>query len=368
MNFKFIPGLVLVLSDWFGIAAVAFGGPPLGPGPTLPGVSKGQIETYWLAPYVWVSAGFGGTTVTWFAEDGHVKRQMPVSGIEPGFVDVIGKGETVQGVNEDWQITLPPEPPPVQSGYSMSGFITSTRDSRVFIHEYHPQPGRIALDIYLHGKLAHTLGPYWQYQASEVELNDDGSASLQVWKDEAHSATQVVTTDANGAVGPETDCGQPGSPAIGPNPRCLGRIPTACKSLFSTSIGFDDRYHLIDWNTGKSLWDIPCPGSEKAQALAVGFTPKLIVFAVAELYKPGPWRGEQWVLDNNGKEWIRAFYAVSVQDGSIVARWQAKYPQRLAGDERDQFIWLGGKFFYVTASEFVELNSDDTMAKKNGWH
>jgi hypothetical protein len=188
MKLKLLLCSSLVLSSWFGccITASALGVPPPGPGPTLPGVSKGQIETYWLAPYVWVSEGFGGTTVTWFTEDGHIRRQTAVSGIEPGFVNVIGQEETILGVNEDWKITLPPEPPPVQSGYSMSGYITSTPDSRVFVHEYHPRPGQIALDIYLHGVLTNTVGPFWQYLGRDVELHDDGSASLPIWKDQAH--------------------------------------------------------------------------------------------------------------------------------------------------------------------------------------
>jgi hypothetical protein len=50
--------------------------PPPGPFPDLPGVSKGKIETYWLAPYVRVSEGFGGTTITWFAEGDRQQRMQ----------------------------------------------------------------------------------------------------------------------------------------------------------------------------------------------------------------------------------------------------------------------------------------------------
>jgi len=370
--------------------------------PDLPGVSKGKIETYWLAPYVRTSEGLGGKTITWFAEDGHIKRQTAVSGIEPGFVDIIGKRETMQGVNEDWQITLPPEPPPVESGYSMSGYITSTPDSRVFVHQLHPKPGWIAVDIYIHGKLANTVGPCLQYMGWAAELNDDGSTALIVWKDVSHTMAQVITTDTNGTIRFRADCGQSVCPpivapdgagvllhpntggsdentfmwfthdgklnsmAINPNPYCVGWVPKSCQSLFSTR-GFEDRYQLIDWNTGKSLWDILCPGTGKAQALSVGFTPKLIIFAVVELYKPGPWRGAEWFLGNSGQEWIRTFYAVNVQDGSLAARWQAHSPQRLAGEERDHFLSLGDKLFFVTAGEVVELNPEDIVSKKNGW-
>ena len=88
---------------------------------------------------------------------------------------------------------------------------------------------------------------------------------------------------------------------------------------------------------------------------------------MAELNKPGPWRGAEWTLGNSGKEWIRAFYAVNVHDGSLAARWQAHYPQRLAGEERDHFLSLGNKLYFITASEVVELNPEDIVSKKNGW-
>jgi hypothetical protein len=253
----------------------------------------------------------------------------------------------------------------------MSGYITSTMDSRVFVHEFHPKPGWIALDIHVHGKLANKVGPFLDFLGKDVELNEDGSTALTVWKDESHTVTQVVTTDTNGIIRFRVDGDSsvvaPGGallrpdtrPDLGPNPRCVGWTPQTHQSLYSTSIGFEYRCRLIDWDAGKSLWDIPCTGNRKAQALSVGFTPKLIIFAVAELYKPGPWRGAEWTLGNRGKEWIRTFYAVNIQDGSLAARWQAHYPQRLAGEERDHFLSLGDKLFYVTASEVVELIPED---------
>jgi hypothetical protein len=406
MKLKFLLCLALILGGWFAgcVTASAFGGvPPPGPFPDLPGVSKGKIETYWLAPYVRASEGLGGKTITWFAEDGHIKLQTAVNAIEHGFVVIGGKRETFQGVNEDWQITLPPEPPPVQSGYSMSGYNTSTMDSRVFVRQFHPKPGLIALDIYVHGKLANMVGPFLDYQDREVELNEDGGTALIVWKDESHTMAQIITTDTNGVINFRVDCGQivdspiaapDGTGAllhpntggsdentfmwftkegklhsifINPNPYCVGWIPETHQSLYSTSIGFGYRYQLIDWDTGKSLWEIPCPGTGKPQVLSVGFTPKLIIFAVAELYKPGSWQGAEWTLDNSGQEWIRTFYAVNVQDGRLAARWQAQTPQRLAGEERDHFLSLGDKLFFVTAGEVVELNPADIASKKNGW-
>jgi hypothetical protein len=183
--------------------------PPPQPGPYLPGGDKGRAETYWLAPYVQASEGFGGTRLTWFKEDGRIRRQANVGGIEPGFIFTIGHGEVVEGVSEAWKITLPPEPKAVQSGYDMSGYTTSTPDSRVFVHEFHPKPGWIALDLYVHGLLANTVGPFPQYGGEDAQLSDDGSTALIVWKDETKTTAQVVTTSSNGAVRLRVDCDNP---------------------------------------------------------------------------------------------------------------------------------------------------------------
>jgi hypothetical protein len=349
-------------------------GPP--PGPDLPNGDAYKMKSYWLAPYVRVSEGFGGTTVAWFGEDGHIKRQNAVSGVEPGFVNLIGYGE-IQGVNEDWIINLPREHIDDDSHYAMSGYITSTPDSRVFVHEYHPKGGWVAEDIYVHGKLANKVGPFVQHLADEIQLNDDGSASLWIWKDESRTDVQIVTLDTNGFIVSREDGGSdlvaPGgvllhpkaSPDLGRNSRDMGWIPGSHKSLRSSSIGFDDRYHLVDWDTGKQLWDISCPGG--GYSLAIGLTPKYVLFAVEELYRAGAWRGDERVLTNNRKEWIRAFYAVNVEDGHVHARWQTEIPSRLGDVDHDHFLQLGDKLYYITAGEFIKLNLEDIAAKQNGW-
>ena len=354
--------------------------------------------------------------VTWFNEDGMIKRQTEVSILEPGFVDIISRrfpeavvrsrvapdfirrsaySNVIQGVNEEWKIVLPNKTGP-------SGCETSTPDSRVFVDEFHPRQGLIALDIYVHGKLENTVGPFRQYGFESVHLSDDGSAALIVWKDESKKTAQLVVLDPGGKVSFRVDCDHPvhspiaapgGAGAlllpnqggtnqntflwytrdgklstleVSPNPYCVGWVPDSRKSLFSTSLGYDHRYRLIDWDTGKSLWDIPCPG-DHGHALAIGLTPRLVIFAVGELYKPGPWRGTQLVVREGEKEWIRAFYAISVKDGSLVARWQAPYPRRLSTDDRDSFLRLGDKLFFITAHEVVELSDDEIISKSNGW-
>ena len=385
----------------------------------LPGIGKGKVEAYWVGPYVRylrVSGDGNGGTVTWFTDDWKQKRQTTVSSVQPGFATTVSRRfpealvrhrfaldfvrrsayqNIVHGVNEDWSFVLPNKAGP-------SGYLTSTPDSRVFVHEFHPTQGRIALDVYVHGKLANTVGPFRQYPAGDVSLSDYGSAALIVWKDETERTARLVVLDGNGKISFRVDCDHPvRSPIsapkgigallrsntgdstqntfrwytregkmqsldIAPNPHCVGWIPETRKSLFSTSVGFEHRYRLIDWDTAKTLWEIPSPGDD-GHALAIGLTPRLVVFAVGELYRPGPWRGTQWVLREGEKEWIRAFYAVSVKDGSLVARWQAGYPQRLCTGDRDSFLRLSQKLFFLTSDEIIELSEEEIVSKRNGW-
>jgi hypothetical protein len=339
--------------------------PPPPPGPNLPGENAGKIRTYWLAPYVRVSEGFGGSKVTWFDTNGRIKRQVNVSNIEPGFV-ITTPGETILGVNENWKITLPPEPTTTDTRHSLSGYITSTPDSRVFVHEYHPKGGMIAEDIYIHGKLVNTVGPFFQHGGNEIALNDDGSASLLIWGNEFKTNVRTVTLDTDGhIVKPKTAQSHP-TPDLGPNPVCVGRVPGTDDALFWTSIGFEtNSYHLFDEDTGKQLWDIPCPGG--GQRLAEGLTPKFIIFAVAELYGGGLWRGSEWVFLNNKKGWIRTFYAVNVQNGRIEAHWRAFYSHRYCDSDYGHFLWLKNQLFYITPGEFTKINFEDILAKRNGW-
>ena len=95
--------------------------------------------------------------------------------------------------------------------------------------------------------------------------------------------------------------------------------------------------------------------------------PRLVVFAVGELYRPGPWRGAQWVLREGEKEWIRAFYAVRIEDGSLVARWQAPFPRRISTEDRESFLWLGDRLLFITSDEVVEFSEEEIISKKNGW-
>ena len=389
----------------------------------LPDTGKGAIDVNWIAPYVQASKAFGKTTITWFAKDGHVERQASVSDVNPasGFTEIIGHPNVMVGVNEDWRIT--PRKAVLQPGSPDECYAESTPDSRVLVYQYNSKPGKVGLDIYIHGKRVNTLGPFSLYYPShEVVLNDDGSAGLLIAKtklqfnpntpgkddntlrDELSSihslGAQIVVLNTNGEVRFRTDCGnavwspivapngagvllrpstgtnqntfmwftekgESHSMDISPNPECIGWIPQTCQSLFLTQLGFETtQVELIDWSAGKRLWDIPLPGG--GEILAVGLTPKLIIFSVAEPYPSGIWHKVNQSLLQSGQEWVRTFYAVDVRDGKLVARWRGHFPHTFGAD-RDHFLRLGDKLFYVTANEFTDLNLEDIVSKKHGW-
>ncbi len=151
-----------------------------------------------------------------------------------------------------------------------------------------------------------------------------------------------------------------------PNGYCKDWVPGTRKSLFTTSLGEEPHYRMIDWATGTELWDIVCPAD--GHALAIGLTPRLILFDVAELYEfGGPWRGDTFTFRNSKKEWTRTFYAVGVDDGKVISRFKSHFSARLNLDGRDRFSRLGNKLYFVTRDEFVELSEEDILAGNNGW-
>jgi len=314
----------------------------------LPGHTSGKINAYWTDPYVETTDALGKTATTRF--DG-------------GPADVTG------GVHASYDA-------------------------------FSPTPQLIGLHVSLGGKLIKTLGPYVAcYPSYGPAVNDDGSAALLVWTDASKTNSQVIVLNTNGEIRFQTDCGRDiWSPIVAPdgagvllrpnggpnqntfmwytekgkvysidvsyNPEFIGWIPQTHEALFSTDIGFESDYQLIDWDTGKRLWSIPGYG-ERAFGIAV--TPTLVIFSAPETYAGGAWRNVNQSLLQSGEEWVRNFYAVNVANGKTVACWHGQFPHRWYDTDRDHFARIGDKLYYVTADEFTEINIGDIMAKKNGW-
>ncbi len=375
------------------LATSAIADPPPPLPRTVPGVEKGRIETRWLAPYVATTTEQVGssrtTSVRWFDEDGEVVREVSGAGVHSnvGFVYENANGlTTIHAVNGDWKLPLPKKP-------GRPGHIKATADSRTFVHQFHPREGQTAVDVYLSGKLASTIGPFDQYEGGGVQLGEDGSLAFLAWKSEENKIAQVVVVGPDAKVRFQADCGElVCCPIVGPdgtgvlvrsnadentlntftfynksgtvrsldirpNPGFIAWLPGSSKTLFQTSIGYDNRYQLIDWETGNTLWDIPEParGHRLLTTAALAVEDGFLLLGGLEFMKLG---------DREGP--VRSIYAVDLQNGEVVSHWLPSplYHFSLDGGS---FIRLGEKLFLVSNTEVAEIELEDIAAKSNGW-
>jgi hypothetical protein len=383
-----LAGLCLLL-----IHAVVPAGPPPPAPRNMPGEVKGELKTRWLAPFV--SAGTRrvgparATEVRWYTDEGKVGRELAGPHVEaqPGFVyEYEGGRTTVHAINGDWKVALPKKDGP-------AGYLTATPDSRTFVHEFHPREGEIAADVYVEGKLADTVGPYPQYQGQDVHLGDDGSLALLIFKNGDSKVPVVVVAGPGGKVRFEAACDGPvlfPAPApggegvlvqsngggdapntftlytrqgkgakrtVGPNAHFVLWLPGTRTALFLTSIGHDYRFHLIDWDSGKRLWEIAdpnparVPGAFPATAAAGDY----LLFG-----------GLEDVTWGERKEAVRSIHAVDAKTGRVAARWLPS-PLYQASADGGHFLRLEKKLFLVTDEEFAEVRLADVAARRNGW-
>jgi hypothetical protein len=360
---------------------------------TLPGVVKARVKTRWLAPYVSVTTrslgGKGTTTVQWFTPDGKLARELAGPNVDahPGYVYEYGQGKgTIHAVNGGWKIALPQKPGP-------AGYITATEDSRTFVHEFHPREGEVAAYVYRDGNLAGTIGPYLQYQGQDVQLGSDGSLALLVWKDEDKKTAQVVVAGPDAKVRFRVDCegpvmspvpalggrgvlvqanaggdarntfcfytraGKVSSVKVGPNAGFMAWLPGTATALMHTSVGHDYRFHLIDWSTGKKLWDIPDPNPARVPGSLppVGVVKDHLLLGGLEYVKWGD-RGEP----------VRSLHALDPKTGRVVARWLPG-PLYQPSSDGGRFLRVGKKLFLVADEEFAEVSVEDIAGRRNGW-
>jgi hypothetical protein len=386
------------LSVVFATASELRAWPPPPEARTMPGTVKGWLKSRWLAPYVSVTRQTAGathlTTVRWLTETGELRRELSGANVDAQMAYVCqygGGSTTVYAVNGDWKFVLPKKEGP-------AGYLTATEDSRTFVHEFHPREGEIAADIYVSGKLVGNIGPYLQYQAQDVHLGDDGSLALLTWKDREKKVPQVVGVGRDGKERFRADCDRPvlfpvpamdGSGVlvksntggddhntfhyysrpdqtknarvvslnVGPNAWFVTWIPGTTTAVFSTSIGHDYRFHLIDFSTGKRLWDVADPNPARVPGAAPAIT------VVDDYVLIG---GQEYLPWGARKEPFPSIYALSPRTGATLAHWlptPGLQPMRDGG----RFCQLSKKLFLVTDEEFAEINVKDIAAKANGW-
>jgi len=373
--------------------------------------SPAVATTEWVAPYVnFTSMAAGGhaiRTITWFSEDGSTNidggtKTQAVAFVQHGIALAAENGQTVAfGLCEPWKVALPKKPDDSHM-WAAPDSMAATPDSRTFIRPFTPAEGQIAVDVYVHGVLANTLGPFARHAPQETTMNDDGSIAMVIWKDAAwkdtgERALQVVCADRNGSIRFRVDCEETDS-RIFPAPDgvgvvleearngphftcytregkgrtvdlsgdCVGWVPGTLRSLFTATLeGKKGGYQLVDWDSGKVLWEIPCPGGVHAMAMTI--TPRLVIFVVAE-QENGFARGDpRWTSPKGGERLIRAFYAVRVEDGRLVARAQDDNPADFSARERPRLMQVRKKIYFLTTEAFSEIKEEDILAGKNGW-
>jgi hypothetical protein len=128
--------------------------------------------------------------------------------------------------------------------------------------------------------------------------------------------------------------------------------------LVHTSIGYDYRFHLIDWRTGKQVWDVPDP----SPARVPGSLPPVAVAGDHLLVG-----GLEYVQRGERREAVRSIYALEPTTGKVAAHWLPRPLYQPTGDG-GRFLQLGRKLFLVTDEEFAEVRLSDITAKKNGWN
>ncbi len=359
----------------------------------LPGDSRGKLWGSWIAPYVKDTHCRVGdewrNEVQWFDEDGSIVREVSSSSAQPGFVSATADGQRrIYGTCQNWEFVLP------KKGVRAS-FMTATSDSRTFLHQFHPEDRKIAVDMYVRGQLVGTIGPFMQYKGVGVKLSPDGSAGLLVWKTKDKKVVQAVSAGRDGKVRLRADCGDgsgmpsipwhgvapngrgvlieftarregnrfsyytpsrpPVSLALASNPLIAGWLPNSDTCVWRVGPG----YQSIDWRTGAIRWSVVEMSQRRVTQHGenMAIVGKYLLLARSEHIRWGP--------DLTGP--ARILYAVDVDDGRVVAHWLAWPSSPSLTVRGGRFALVSDRLYFVTADEFSELRLEDIESWKNGW-
>jgi hypothetical protein len=355
----------------------------------MPGEDLGTVWTRWLAPNVtWTQLKMGnpmGTgplfnSVKWLKPDGTVKREVSGTAVEAhdGYVLATANGQVhVYSTNGDWDITLPNLP-----GVEIS--TDGTADSRVFVRQWQRDRSQIGAEIYIWGKLAATIGPLPAYQGYEGNLAADGSLALLTARSADNGdAARLLVFGPDGREAFRADCDGPvAAPNASPNGAAvllvsddiknifslytpagktvsldLGRaafaaawVPGTMKAVMENWAGESYRIQLLDWQSGKQIWDQPdpLPGGAAWMYPAIAVTKDYVLVGG---------------LENPPR---RSVYALDIKTGKTIAHWAPEFDFDQVG-EAGRFLQLGDRVFMMADHEFSEINLNDIAARAGGW-
>lgn len=356
---------------------------PAPPAYNCPAKQLAARKTVWLGPYVSADEVRIGehsrVTIRWFGPDGKVVREI----VEPGGVicisDYLGEGKALYSVNGDWSFS------PVER----EGINTLSTTPEAYLISYNPKEDLICGDLYWHGKLVASVGPFYQHIQAGFDLGADGSTAIIVWDGPGKKTPQVIAMTRTGEVRVRADCELPeeGSTIVAPGARGVivdswsaeggktfygsdGRqvtlpagfdfrlwLPDTTKALVAKSLsGFGDDYELVDCQTGASLWRLELP--QPARVGPLGVAGEYLLFGGTERNDTlgGP-PGE-----------VRTLYAVEAATGRIAAHWlPASSYAGGWGSYALRLRQLDGKYFLLSDAEVSEFDPEDIRAKRNRW-
>lgn len=365
---------------------------PLPAPKVMPGMKLGGLQMEWLGPFVsssYVRVGNRRThEVRWYSPEGKVLRSVSGANVSVhrSFVcDYDDDSKTIYGVNSPWAMPIP-------KNLNSGSYHTSTWDSRTYVVEHHPQKSQVAVDVYRDGKQLSTIGPYFQYGGTSVHLNDSGSLVFLTWTDATKKKVQIITAGPDGKQILGVNCPNPVQLTYGTsvstdgtgvliqpnrggedrhkflfytkaglkktfqcryNPYPVLWLAGTHKALFSTSIGHDYQFQLIDCETGKTVWkrdDVFRDRVGHGAPQVVEMKHLLIIFS------------REYDKD---KRSFRCFTAVNSSTGKIWARWRS---DALQSNREDEMLFkIDRRLFLVRANGFSEILLDNVIKKKNGW-
>jgi len=393
---------------------------PFKPSPPMPGSIIGESHCGWVAPYVlttraWNFAQDGSvstpfTTMTWFSEDGRILQKQD-GFLSLGYLSTSNeKNYIYYGLNHRWKIVIPKSKSNigVPSRSESMEFLNSSPDSHVFVDQVPVGKRQTSLHIYIDGKLSTKAGPFpitEDVTDGTAVIANEGSIAMLTRSSLAEKAeTQVVVFGPDGKqrfrvqTEPEVYDPEPAPDGNGVLIRdyipvedgerlywytakgkkltlvnkyeleFLAWAPKSHTALFSTSVGDEFRYRLINLDSGATRWEIPAPN--QGRVCDVILTVDLALFAVTgkfDMGSKGSWYGDNYAMKRDGHDYIIEFHAVDLLTGKVIASWRALCPQRFCLHHQGTFQKLGERLYYVTDEAFSEVNIGDIRAGRNGW-
>jgi hypothetical protein len=352
------------------------------------GTTPGRLTSRWVAPYVAEQStsiaqkGVGHTT--WFAEDGAVVREVAASA-GPGFVAVPGDGDagfTIHGTLARWSLTLP----------KRSGERTwqVSADGRTFVDEKSDTSGAFFADVFVDGEGVGRTDAYPVWKGRGLSVGDDGTLAAIVapetggkngprvvvlWPGKRptmrraaafevpchpDAIVEAVAPGARGVVVNVLDKRSWLSKAgtrdldLGPNPSVVAWAPDSARAVVATSVGYRTRHHLVDFDTGATLWTAPDAPRERAASVVI--EGDLVLIAALEA---------QAVEDV--AVWRRVIRALDLATGKPVATWRSCVAGPVGYSEAPVFMRSTAKLYLVAPDQFAPVPMDDIRARRNGW-